>query len=156
AAVSTVYKIVLLDRLPVVEQDRIVIMNPLDKRGTHLDAPYSYLSEIARDTAVFRAVAGTYHKGAERAPFISGSTSIQLGTVTASPNYFDVFGVRPALGRFFLAEDGQAGASPVIVLSFGAWHRQFGGDSSVIGRTLLLPYEQKRARIVGVAPAGFE
>jgi len=156
AAVSTVYKIVLLDRLPVVEQGRIVIMNPLDRRGTHLDAPYSYLSEIARDSAVFRAVAGTYHKGAERAPFISGNTSIQLGSVAASPNYFDVFGLRPALGRFFLPEDGRTGASPVIVLSFGAWRRHFGGDSSVIGRTLLLPYEEKHARIVGVAPPGFE
>lgn len=156
AAVSTVYRIVLLDRLPVIGQDRLVVMNPLDKRGTHLDAPYSYLSEIARDTAVFRGVAGTYHKGAEQAPFISGNTTIQLGSVTASSNYFEVLGVRPALGRFFRTEDGQAGAPPVIVLSFGAWQRQFGGDSSVVGRTLLMPYEQQHARIIGVAPAGFE
>jgi putative ABC transport system permease protein len=156
AAVSTVYKIVLVDRLPVVAQDRIVVMNPLDKRRTHLDPPYSYLSEIARDTTVFRAVGGVYHKGAEPAPFIIGNTSIQLGTVTASPNYFDVFGVRPALGRLFRPEDGQAGAPPVIVLSFGAWQRQFGGDPSVLGKSLLMPYEEKRARIVGVAPPGFE
>jgi predicted permease len=156
AAVSTVYKIVLIDRLPVATQDRLVVMNPLDKRGTHLDPPYSYLSRIARDTAVFRAVAGTYHKGAERTPFITGGTSIQLGAVTASPNYFDVFGARPALGRLFRAEDGEAGAPPVIVLSFGAWQRQFGGDPSVLGKSLLMPYEQKHARIVGVAPPGFE
>ena len=156
AAVSTVYRIVLVDRLPVVEQDRIVVMNPLDKRGTHLDPPYTYLAEIARDSAVFRAVGGVYHKGAESAPFISGNTSIQLGTATASPNYFDVFGVRPALGRLFRADDAQAGASPALVLSYGAWQREFGGDSSIIGKTLLMPYEEKRARIVGVAAPGFE
>jgi len=156
AAVSTMYRIVLVDRLPVVAQDRIVVMNPLDKRGTHLDPPYSYLFEIARDTAVFRAVAGTYHKGAERTPVIIGNTSIQLASATASANYFDVLGARPALGRLFRAEDGQSGASPVIVLSFGAWQRLFGGDSSAIGKSLLFPFEETRMRVVGVAPPGFE
>jgi putative ABC transport system permease protein len=152
----TVYKTVLIDRLPIVAQDRLVVMHPLDRRGTHLDAPYPYLAEIARDSALFRGVAGVYHLGAQPAPFMDGSTSIVLGTVGASPNLFDILGMRPIVGRLFRREDGQAGAPPVVVLSYATWRRRFAGDPAIIGRSLVMPYTQQRARIVGVAPAGFE
>lgn len=155
AAMYTVYRTVLVERLPVVAQDRLVVMHPLDRRGTHLDAPYPYLAEIARDSAVFRGAAGTQHLGAQPLPFMNGSTPITLATVAASANYFDVLGMRPELGRLFRPEEGKKGAAPVIVLSHAAWERQFGGDLTVIGRTLVLPYTEQHARIVGVAPAGF-
>jgi hypothetical protein len=44
----------------------VVVMHPLDRRGTHLDAPYPYLAGMARDSALFRGVAGVYHLGARR------------------------------------------------------------------------------------------
>lgn len=63
-AMFTVFKTALVDRLPVREQDRVVVMNTLDQGGRTLDVPYPYLSEIARDSALFRGVAGVYHLGA--------------------------------------------------------------------------------------------
>jgi putative ABC transport system permease protein len=155
-AMFTVYKTVLIDRLPVVAQDRLVVMHPVDRRGTHLDAPYPYLAIMARDSALLRGVAGVYHLGAQPGPFMSGTTSIQLASADASANFFDVFGMRPAVGRLFRAADGQKGASLVMVLSYAAWRRQFGGDPAAIGRTLIVPYTQQHVRIVGVAPPGFE
>ena len=155
-AMFTVYRTVLIDRFPILAQDRLVIMHPLDRRGTHLDAPYSYLPAIARESTLFRAVAGTYHRGAQPVPFIYGNTSIELRFVGASPNFFDVFGMRPAMGRLFRPADGDVGAPPVIVLSYAGWRRRFGGDSSVVGRILVIPYTQQHATIVGVAPAGFD
>ena len=155
-AMFTVYRTVLIDRFPITAQDRLVIMHPLDRRGTHLDAPYSYLPTIARDSALFRGVAGTYHRGAQPLPFMYGNASIELRFVSGSPNFFDVFGMRPAMGRLFRREDGEVGAPPVIVLSYAGWRRRFGGDSSIVGRTLVIPYTQQQATIVGVAPAGFD
>lgn len=156
AAIFTVYKTALIDRFPIVAQDQIVIMHTLDRNGTNLDIPYPYLPEVARDSSLFRGVAGVYHLGARPAPFLNGDATIQLAAVGASPDFFDVFGMRPVVGRLFQPEDGQRGAPPVIVLSFGAWRRRFGGDPSLVGHMLVLPVTHERAEIVGVAPPGFE
>src|SRR5262249_51156515 len=73
----------------------------------------------------------------------------------ATGNYFDVLGVQPAHGRFFLPEeDGAPGVQPVAVLSHRFWSRDFGGDPSVLGRSLRingLPYT-----VIGIAPDGFQ
>ena len=155
-AMFAIYTTVLANRLPVTAQDRLVVMHPLDRGGARLDVPYPYLREIARDSAIFRGATGFYHLGARPSPFMDGSTPIVLDAVNAAPDFFDVLGVRPAVGRTFVAEDGKAGAPPVIVLSYAAWRRRFGGDSAVIGHTVVIPYSRQAARIVGVAPPGFE
>jgi predicted permease len=70
-------------------------------------------------------------------------------------NYFNVLGAVPAAGRLFNAkDDDQPGASPIAVLSFGAWNRRFNKDPAVVGRTLTLnghPFT-----VVGVASEGFQ
>ncbi|HKW50054.1 MAG TPA: ABC transporter permease [Gemmatimonadaceae bacterium] len=155
AAMYTVFTTVLVNRLPVVDQDRLVVMHPLDPRGTHLDAPFPYLAEIARDSQLFRGVAGVYHMGPQPVPFLYGSTTLNIAALRTSANLFDVLGMHAEHGRLFLPEDGRKGAPTVIVLSHAAWERYFGGDPAVLGRALVLPYTEEQARIVGVAPAGF-
>ena len=72
----------------------------------------------------------------------------------ATGNYFDVLGVKPALGRFFKqSEDLHPGASPYAVLSYGSWQARFGGDPAIVGKTIRinrLPYT-----VFGVAPPAF-
>ena len=58
-----------------------------------------------------------------------------LRAAFVSPNYFDVLGVRPEIGRTFAPEEGGA-ASPVAIISRALWMREFGGDPSVIGRPI--------------------
>jgi predicted permease len=71
-----------------------------------------------------------------------------------SGNYFDVLGVRPALGRLFTLEDDRLpGAHPVVVLSHGYWVRRVGGDPTILNQTLLV--NGNPMTVVGVAPAGF-
>ena len=67
-------------------------------------------------------------------------------------DYFNVLGVRPALGRLFAGGDGRA-AEPVAVISYDWWKSRFGGMRDVIGRTLALG--DARVTIVGVAPPSF-
>jgi predicted permease len=72
-----------------------------------------------------------------------------------SGNFFDALGVRPRLGRFFLASDrpDEPGATPVVVISEAVWRRKFKADPGVLGRTVKL--NQQDFTIVGVAPATF-
>lgn len=76
--------------------------------------------------------------------------------VLVSANFFQVYGAEPVLGRGFIPgeEDTGPGAHPVAVLGHGFWQTRFGGDESVVGRTLILnghPFE-----VVGVAPPDFQ
>jgi putative ABC transport system permease protein len=70
-----------------------------------------------------------------------------------STNFFRVFGVKPQLGRSFLAEEETPGRDRVIVLSDAYWRRRFAGDPAVVGRPLLLNGWQYT--VVGVMPKGF-
>lgn len=71
-----------------------------------------------------------------------------------SAGYFDVFGVRPELGRVFTAAEDRPGKDRVVVLSDSLWRRRFAADPQVIGRSFRLngvPHE-----VIGVLPASFE
>ena len=71
-----------------------------------------------------------------------------------SGNYFDVLGVRPALGRLLLPSDNRVkNGSPVIVLSFGYWQQHFGADPRVLNQTVGI--NGQPFTIVGVAAPGF-
>jgi hypothetical protein len=67
-----------------------------------------------------------------------------------STNIFETLGVRPAEGHFFSSAEEAVGQDQVIVLSDGFWRQQFGGDHSVIGRTMMLDGVSRE--IIGVAP----
>jgi hypothetical protein len=71
-----------------------------------------------------------------------------------SGNYFDVLGVKPALGRAFLPEEDQApGSGAVTVLSHGCWERRFGSNPAIIGQTV--QFNGQPFTVIGVAPKGF-
>ena len=78
----------------------------------------------------------------------------RLMGVIVSANYFTTLGVQPRLGRFFVpAEDEGRGAHPVVVLGYAAWRGMFGGDASIVGRTINL--NGQPMEVVGVAPDEF-
>ncbi len=77
----------------------------------------------------------------------------QLRGLHVSASLFDVLGVKPAIGRAFTAADDTPGAPNAVVLSHRIWTRNFGGDSAVLGRSILLngvPHT-----VIGVMPEGF-
>ena len=74
----------------------------------------------------------------------------------ATGNVYEELGVRPVAGRLLAAGDMSVdppGAEAVAVLGYGFWQRHYGGDKSVIGRTIQV--EGKSFTVIGVAPAGF-
>ncbi|HXE05167.1 MAG TPA: ABC transporter permease [Bryobacteraceae bacterium] len=75
-----------------------------------------------------------------------------IGTFV-SGNYFRVFGLSPAAGRFFVDADDQKGAPITAVMSYDAWQQDYASDPSVVGSTFYI--NTKPATIIGIAPAGF-
>ena len=72
-----------------------------------------------------------------------------------SGNYFDVLGVKPAIGRYFTQDDDRAkGAHPVTVLTYNCWQKRFGGSPDVIGRDVIV--NGRSFQIIGVAQPGFQ
>ena len=76
-----------------------------------------------------------------------------LQAAFVSPNYFDVLGVRPEIGRTFAPEEGRIEAASVAVISRTLWMREFGGAPSVIGQPIRAG--DQTFVIIGVAPQGF-
>src|SRR5262249_50106408 len=58
----------------------------------------------------------------------------RVDTGVVSSNFFDVLGVKPMLGRTFVASDDTPGAEPVLVMSYEYWRRRFGGDPNLVGK----------------------
>jgi putative ABC transport system permease protein len=67
-------------------------------------------------------------------------------------NYFDTFGITPAIGRAFTLDNEKPGSDQVTVLSHAFWQKRFGGDPNIVGKTITL--DSKSYQILGVMPAG--
>ncbi len=70
-----------------------------------------------------------------------------------SANFLSVLGAPPALGRAFTADEQQLGHDRAVILSYGYWQRRFGGDPSLLGRTVEV--NGRAAAVVGIMPAGY-
>jgi predicted permease len=90
-----------------------------------------------------------------------GSLSVRWGALAAramrteyvSGNYFTMLGVNAFAGRPLSPSDDKTGAAPVVVLSYSAWQREFGGNPNAVGATLHL--DQHAFVVVGIAPPEF-
>lgn len=71
-----------------------------------------------------------------------------------SSQYFDVFEVRPVMGRVFTPEEDQPGAGLEVVLSNDSWKKRFGSDPNILGRSLIL--NQQSFRVIGVMGPDFK
>jgi len=156
-AVFTVADAMLLRRLPVREQDRLVVL-----WGQAPDRAFDYplrldeAREFARRSRSLAQVAFFGYEGAWPIPIRDGERISRLRGAIVSGEFFDVLGAKPALGRALNAADDVIGAAPVLVLSYGAWRRQFGGDPKVLGRQIVMHGNGVAYTIVGVMPQGLE
>lgn len=81
-----------------------------------------------------------------------GNGSELVPAVRVAPEFFEILGVGPALGRTFLPEEYARGSS-VLMVTYGAWQRRFGGDANIVGRPL--DTVGRPLTIVGVLPREF-
>ncbi len=142
--------LLLLRPLPYPDRERLVRIyrtTPQSQNADHTAADYLDLSHAMRDTAEIAAYRlwGFTLVQADRPP-------VNLNALRVSGNFFTAIGLQPALGRVFNADEDRPG-NQVVVLSYETWQAQFGGDPSVIGRTVRL--DGQPATIIGVMPLAF-
>jgi predicted permease len=111
---------------------------------------YKYLREHSQTVEVAAVDFG----GRPMSLGTSGTSERVIGT-QVSGNYFDVLGTRPALGRFFRADEDQIpGERPVVVLSHDMWTKRFNSDAAILDKPMRL--NNREFSVVGVAEAGFQ
>jgi len=86
--------------------------------------------------------------------YATGSWPLRLRGAQVSSQWFDVFEAKPLLGRVFTPEEDQPNANHEVVLSFNAWKSIFGGDGSIIERTIQL--NQQPYKVIGVMAPDFQ
>lgn len=149
----------VLTTLPVRDAERLFIIYSNTRTGLTDRLSYPDLELIRSSFEIFDGVFGRMEL-----PHVvdtgGGTTRVRAEIVTG--NYFNVLGLRPALGRFITPEDDRPGSEFAIVVGHRFWRSALGGDPHVIGRTVrigaaLEPVVMSSValRVVGVAPPEF-
>ena len=152
AIFSVVYG-VLLAPLPFADPDRIVAVMSLDPEartpGVYGSSPANF-NDLRRGTPSASHVAGF---SPQQVTLTGQGEPESLAGVVTVGDVFGVLGVRAAIGRTLTPNDDDPASPAVVVLSHAAWQRVFGGDSSIVGRSVTVG---QRPRVVaGVLPATF-
>ena len=152
-AIFSVVNGVLIRPLPYPESDRLVELMRGQKSGNDETVEASKFLFWRQQSRVFEAMAAfdIFGTGFNLA---SGGQPEHVTGMRVSPDFFRVLGVRPAIGRNFTAEEGAPGGVNVSVISNNLWKQQFGGDTSVTGKSISLNGEAYT--VVGVMPGSFE
>ncbi|HEX3866456.1 MAG TPA: ADOP family duplicated permease [Gemmatimonadaceae bacterium] len=157
-AVFTVADAVIIRRLPVRDQDRIVVISGEAPEWGRDDVPLSFedADEYARRVQTLSRVAFFLYNGAVPITVRDGGRVSQLKRALVTGDFFSVLDARPLLGRALRPDDDANGAAPVLVLSHRAWQERFGGDRNVVGRQMLMQDIDVAYTIVGVMPPGVD
>jgi predicted permease len=149
--IFTFVNAVLLQPLSFPGSDRLVSLHeyPVDSAKPLSVHPVTFVAWRSRARS-FEALALT-----QTPPLnvMGPNGAEQLSRMMTTGELFQVFGVRPVLGRNFVKEELEPRGSPVVMLGYGFWQRWFGGDPTVLGRQLTLP--DGSLTIIGVGPPAF-
>jgi putative ABC transport system permease protein len=150
SAIFSVVKAVLLTPLPYPEPERRV---QLFTRWVSFDKTWLADAELYdfRERSRTMTAIAAWSPGQQNLTGDGPPVRLGVGLVTA--NTFDVLGVRPFLGRVFTVEEDVPNGPPVAVLGFDLWNARYGGDRSILGRTILL--NDVSVQVIGIMPEGF-
>jgi predicted permease len=152
SAIFGVIRGVLLRPLPFAEPDRLIAVyenNQPDHSPRSQLAAADYV-DYRRDQAALTDIGVV---GYADLAYEGNGDPVSLRGLRFSPNVFSILGVRPVLGRTFLPNEDEPGHSSVLVLSYATWQSVFGGDTTVVGRTVRM--SGVPVQIIGVMPPRF-
>jgi len=151
SAIFNVIDEVLLRPLPYAQPDRLVFPIMTSRTGDTQPSSYlSYLDERAQQQTL-SALAGFSMFGTINLEGPNGPASLRV--VKSTDNFFEVFGVKPILGRTYLHGEDLPGRDDVTVLSYEVWQHNFNGQPEIIGKAVQL--DGRPYTVIGVMPAGF-
>jgi putative ABC transport system permease protein len=152
-AIFSVADALLWKPVALPEIDRLTMA--LEQHEKHKDdwntvAPANYLDWKAQNT-VFAGMC-FYRWGDANLTSATGDPE-RIHSFLVSANFFDVLGVKPALGRAFLPDEEQPGREDVVILGYGLWQRRFAADTGIVGATVQL--DGRTYKVIGVMPKDF-
>ena len=155
-AIFTVINALLVAALPYPESDRVVMVwsVPPDNPGARnaVTVP-DFLAWRAQQRS-FEALGAVAVNPRDLGAGNNGAPAERILAEQVTPDMLRVFGIRPALGRFFTpAESEFERAPPVVLLSHRLWQRRFGGREDALNTSIL--FNGSMARVVGVMPERF-
>jgi putative ABC transport system permease protein len=150
-AMFSAAKPTLIDRLPYPDAERIVTLWDHGLDDSPLEVTFGTYREVTTRSRSFVAVAVF----ASWSPSLTGHGDAErVDGQRVSAAYFDVVGVRPAIGRAFAAADDRPNGPKVVVVSDAFWRRRFGADPTLVGRQITL--DDDLYTVLGVMPGRFE
>ena len=150
-AIFTVTSALLLRPLPLHDPQQLVLINLKRVEGT-------------KETTNGCCTLARFEQLRDRSQSFSGVAAVtndslnltghgepeQVSIARVSPNFFQVLGIKPRLGRTFTDDEGRPEGKPVVIISDALWHTRFGGSPDVIGKTVNL--DSTPQTIIGVLP----
>lgn len=147
SAIFSIVSAIVLQPLPYSDPDRLALVWP-EKTFNKRMLPY-FQERLHSFEDLATASGWTMTLVGEGDPEL-------LAGAQVSSNYFQVLGIKPAIGRGFRAEDSQPDQADVVVLSHGLWQRRFGSDPGVVGKRIRLSLGKRDTfTVIGVLPAGY-
>jgi putative ABC transport system permease protein len=149
-AIFSVIDGVLLKPLPYDNGDRLVLIRqsaPLANQqdiGVSIKELYEYREQLASFDGLVE-----FHQ--MNFDLLRRGDPDRVATGVVSPNFFDVLGIQPVLGRTFVAADDREGAEAVLVLGHAYWQTRFGSDPAIVGQVFEM--NNRPHTVVGVLPA---
>jgi hypothetical protein len=148
--VFSVMDCLALRSMPILEPENVVELFA-KRQDQHQSFSYPEYEEILSGSSSYTGILASSRRGAVMRR--DGETETIRADVV-SENYFNVLGIRPAIGQTFTPKEGwNAGDMPQVVISYGLWQRRFGSDPDIAGKTIIVNGES--AVIRGVAPPMF-
>ena len=148
-AIFSLVNAVILQPLPYRDPDRLISVYGTRNRSTQGSVGPTDFLDYRSQNKTFEQFAAS---GSMMLPMnLTGSGEPErLNASIITGNYFDTFGVRPALGRGFSLENEKTGQDHVTVLSHAFWQTRFGGDPNIVNKTINL--DGKAYEVLGVMP----
>lgn len=152
-AMFAVVHAVLLRPLPVLNQDRLVFVTKHPRNDRQV-LPFSYAEQtaVSRLSGIVEVSGGAQYDGPLPYGLRVGGQAFNVNITSVTAGFFAVLGSRAALGRLTVAADQP---EPAIIISRRLWQTRFGGDSTVVGKSVRLG-DSFNATIIGIAPARFD
>jgi len=146
-AIFSAVNAVLLKPLPFPESEQLLDLSETFKPDGYGSVSVPTLEDWKNQNTVFEGMSAYTFTSFN---LEGGDTPQRISGLRVGANYFDVLGVKPALGRTFFPGEDVAGRDQVVVLGDDLWRRSFGADPAIVNQTI--PLNGQKYTVIGVMP----